>query len=107
MMQAALPEPFRDLEPYLDWSLPTERERRDRRLASSMDEIEAFHSVMSERLEEIVVYLNQYPYAELPADAARLCDMSLALIEVSNLVEMYKNPAIMSAMDPNRFLSYE
>ena len=103
----ALPEPFCDLEPYLAWSLPTERERMVRRLATPMDEVIDFHGEMSKRLEDIIVYLNQYPYAEMPEDARRLCDMALSLVEVCNLVEMYKNPDALNMVDAERFLPYE
>lgn len=107
MSEAALPAAFRELEPYLDWALRTEQERRARRVASSMSDILTFHSAMSLHLEAIIVHLNQYPYPELPADAERLFHLSLSLVEVANLVEMYKRPEIMNVMDPQRFRSYE
>ena len=62
---------------------------------------------MSKRLEDIIVYLNQYPYAEMPEDAQRLCDMALSLVEVSNLVEMYKNLDLMNMVDADRFRPVE
>ncbi len=40
---ATLPPAFADLEPYAAWSLPTERERFAKRLASSMEELESFY----------------------------------------------------------------
>ena len=107
MTGPALPEPFSDLEPYLPWSLPTERERMVRRKTIAMDEIIDFHGEMSKRLEDIIVYLNQYPYAEMPEDAQRLCDMALSLVEVSNLVEMYKNLDLMNMVDADRFRPVE
>lgn len=107
MTNMALPEPFQDLLPYIGWALSTERERRARRIASSMDEILAFHGAMLARLEEIIHYLNQYPYQDLPEDAVSLCNMGLSHVEISNLVEMYKSPDVMNVMDPERFLPYE
>ncbi len=104
---ATLPEPFRDLDPYMAWSLPTERERIARRIATPMDEIIEFHGVLSKRLEEIVEYLNQYPYSEMPADAQCLCDMALSLVEVSMLVEMYKNPDNLNMIEADRFVAYQ
>ena len=104
---ATLPEAFCDLEPYLEWSLPTERERIARRVATPMDEIIEFHGVMSKRLEEVIVYLNQYPYTEMPADAQCLCDMALSLVEVSMLVEMYKDPDKLKMVDAHRFVAYQ
>ena len=37
---AGLPAEFASLEPHLGWALETERERLDRKLASSADEIQ-------------------------------------------------------------------
>ncbi len=102
-----LPQTFRELEPYLDWALPTERERVAKRVASPMHEITEFHAAITRRLEEIIVYLNQYPYAELPPDGRRLCDMALSLVEVFPLVEMYKDPANLYMIEASRFVSYE
>lgn len=107
MSANALPGPFQALERYLAWSLPTERERIAKRIATPMEEIIEFHGAMSERLEEIIVYLNQYPYAEMPEDAQRLCNMALSQVEVCNLVEMYKNPALLNMIEPERFVPYE
>lgn len=102
-----LPEPFRDLEPYMDWSLPTESERIARKTKTPMEEIIDFHGVLSKRLEEIVEYLNQYSYGEMPPDAQSLCDMALSLVEVSMLVEMYKNPDNLNMVDADRFVAYQ
>ena len=107
MTMAALPEPFLDLEKYLDWSLPTERERIAKRVGSSLDEVHDFYNAMWGRLEEIIGYLNQYPYAEMPEDARRLCNMALSLVEVCNLVEMYKNPARLNMVEAERFDTYQ
>ena len=102
-----LPEPFRDLEPYIDWSLPTEVERMARKAEVPMEEIIEFHGVLSARLEEIVEYLNQFPYGEMPPDAQSLCDLALSLVEVSMLVEMYKNPDNLNMVDADRFVAYQ
>ena len=67
----------------------------------------AFHGAISARLEAIIVYLNQYAYDGMPEDGQRLCDMALSLVEVSNLVEMYKNPAVLNMVDAERFVAYQ
>ena len=107
MSEPLLPEPFRDLLPYLDWALPHERERKAKRIASTMDQIHAFYDALASRLEAIILFVNQYPYDSMPADARRLADMSLSLIEVCNLVELYKGPDVMDAMEPARFVPHE
>ena len=107
MSTHALPEPFRDLETYIEWSLPTERERIAKRIAMPMDKTIEFHDVMLGRLEAIVQYLNQYRYDEMPAEGQRLCDMALAHVEIAPLVEMYKDPANLYMMDAERFVAYQ
>jgi hypothetical protein len=107
MSTSQLPEAFRDLEPYIAWSLSSERERIAKRIATPMDDIIEFHGKISARLEAIIIYLNQYPYSQMPEDGQRLCDMALSLVEISNLVEMYKNPAVLNMIEPERFVPYE
>ena len=107
MTPEVLPAAFRELERYLGWALPSERERMAKRVASPMKEIIEFHSAMSKRLEEIIDYLNQFPYAELGPDARLLCDMALSLVEVSSLVEMYKDPANLYMVEASRFVPIE
>ena len=107
MSKHALPKGFRKLEPFLDWSLATETERIAKRVAAPMDEIIEFHAAMSQQREEIIVFLNQYPYDELPENGQRLCDMALSLVEVAPLVEMYKDPANLNIVDPDRFVAYQ
>ena len=106
MNAQSLPKAFHDLETYLAWSLPTERERIAKRIATPMEEIIDFHGAISKRLEDIIVCLNQYPYAEMPDDTQRLCDMALSLVEISSLVEMYKDPSRLNMVDPERFVAY-
>lgn len=102
-----LPPGFSELEAWIAWALPTERERMEKRVASPMDEIIAFHGAMSARVEEAITYLNQFPYAALAPDARRLCDLALSLVEVSSLVEMYKDPANLYMVEASRFVAIE
>ena len=50
----ALPPAFADLEPFTQWALPTEHERFAKRLASSMDELQAFYDAALPRLDDAV-----------------------------------------------------
>ena len=47
-----LPAEFADLEPFADWALRAERERYAKRLASTMDELQAFYDAAFPRLED-------------------------------------------------------
>jgi primase-polymerase (primpol)-like protein len=42
MPDASLPEAFRDLEQWSAWALETEKERSDKRQASTLEDLKAF-----------------------------------------------------------------
>jgi hypothetical protein len=89
-----LPTEFADLEPFAGWALPTERERYAKRLASTMEELQAFYDAAFPRLEDAMTYLDQFPYSELPEDATRLLWLFSALVTVSFPVEVWKQPRV-------------
>jgi hypothetical protein len=99
-----LPDDFADLEQFIAWSLPTERERNAKRQASSMDEITKFYETLVPRTERILEYLDRFELGKLPAQEQRLLDLTLALAEIANAVELYKNPAVIDGFDPRRLI---
>ncbi len=90
----ALPPEFADLEPYAEWSLPTERERFAKRLASSMDELQTFYDVTFPRLDDAVAYLDQFDLNALPDDAKHLLWLYYSLMNVSFPVEVWRQPRV-------------
>ena len=68
-MPNAFPADFAELEPFADWALPTERERYAKRIASTMDELQAFYDAAFPRLEDATKYLEQFALDALPDDA--------------------------------------
>lgn len=84
-----LPGAFGDLAPYLDWALPTERARRIKRGASSMDELNAFYAAMVARMEDVLSFLGEFPPENPPADVERLFFMAASLAEIAPAIEMY------------------
>ena len=66
-LSGTLPAEFADLEPFAGLGLPSERERYAKRIASSMDELQAFYDAAFPRLEAAIAYLDQFPLD----DAAR------------------------------------
>ena len=101
----ALPESFADLAPWLGWALEPERARTAKRVASSMDEIRAFYDALLPRLEAMIRHLEDFREGEMPAPERRLYLIALSLVEVANLVELYKRPEAVEACDPLRYLS--
>jgi hypothetical protein len=89
-----LPPAFADLEPYAKWGLPTERERYAERLASTMDELQAFYHAAFPRLDDAMAYLEQFDLKALPEDAKRLLWVFSALVTVSFPVEVWGQPKV-------------
>ena len=91
-MPCCLPE-FSDLEPFVeDWCLDSEPERYAKRLASTMDEMQAFYDAVFPRAEAAIAYLEKFPLHELPDDALRLLQLLYSLILVSFPVEIWRQP---------------
>jgi len=99
-----LPTAFASLEPHLGWALESERERLDRKLASSADEIRSFYDAMMRQINEVLDHLDGNWGEEMSAPDRRLQLLLLSLVEVSTLVELYglRKPA--NACDQRRFV---
>jgi hypothetical protein len=94
-MTALLPPGFADLEPFAaTWCLPTERLRYDRRLASTIADMEAFYDAVVPRAEEAMTYLEGLPFDALPDDAANLLHLLYSMIQVSFPVEVWHQPKV-------------
>jgi hypothetical protein len=95
MADALLPSQFSDLEPFAKaWCLASEPERYAKRLASTMDEMQAFYDAIFPRAEEAIVYLEKFSLQDLPDDAHRLLQLLYSLILVSFAVEIWRQPYI-------------
>jgi hypothetical protein len=95
MAEPLLPPEFSDLEPWVaDWCLDSEPERYAKRLASTMDEIQAFYDAVYPRAEQAIRYLDGFPLGDLPEDAFRLLKLLYSLIIMSFPVEIWKQPYI-------------
>ena len=89
-----LPEAFADLEPYAEWSLATEAERYAKRLASSMDELQAFYDAAFPHLEAALAHLDALPFDDLPEDATRLLWLCYSLVNASFPVEVWRQARV-------------
>ncbi len=95
MADNLLPPEFADLERWVaEWCLDSEPERYAKRLASTMDEIQAFYDAIMPRAEDAIVYLEKLPLDDLPEDAHRLLKLLYSLILMSFPVEIWKQPYI-------------
>jgi hypothetical protein len=93
-MSTSFPAEFADLEPFSGWALEFERERYAKRLASSMDELQAFYDVAFPRLDDAASYLEQFELPALPDDAKRLLWLCYSLVNVSFPVEVWRQPRV-------------
>ena len=93
-MSTVLPTDFADLEPFADWALETEAERYAKRLASSMDELQAFYDVAFPRLPDAMAYLDALDLQALPEDATRLLWLCYSLVNASFPVEVWRQPRV-------------
>jgi hypothetical protein len=92
---ATLPAEFADLEPFAAvWCLATEPERFDRRLATSMVDMQAFYDAVTPRAEAAMTYLDQYALDALPPEAMNLLYLLYSMIMVSFPVECWRQPRI-------------
>jgi hypothetical protein len=89
-----LPAEFADLEPFADWSLETEAERYEKRLASSMDELQAFYDGAFPRLGDALAYLDQFDLTALTGEAKALLWLCYSLVNASFPVEVWRQPRV-------------
>jgi hypothetical protein len=95
-----LPGEFAELEPFAgDWCLATEAERYAKRLASSMQQMQAFYDAFFPRLEEAIEHCDSFPLDELPDDVLHLLQLVYSLIMVSMSVEIFHQPKAVDAAD--------
>jgi hypothetical protein len=89
-----LPGAFADLAPFSDWVLETWRERYEKRLASTMAEMQAFYDAMMPRLGEILDHCDKHDLDDLPDDVRNLLLLTFALCEASFPVEAWRQPRV-------------
>lgn len=91
---ALLPAAFGELESFIEWAIPTEKERYLKRMSSSMEQLQAFYDVIAPRAEEARDYLDKFDLAEMPLDAQRLMWLLFSLMIVSFAVEVFQQPLV-------------
>jgi hypothetical protein len=89
-----LPAQFEDLETFSDWILPTEAERYAKRIASSMDELEAFYDAAFVKLEDGAEYLKSVELDGIADEDRNLLWLFASLVTVSFPVEVWRQPRV-------------
>jgi hypothetical protein len=93
-MPTHLPAEFAELEPFADWAVPTERARYEKRVASTMDELQAFYDAAFPRIDDAIAYFTNRPVDALPAEGQRLLWLYCALMTASFPVEVWRQPRV-------------
>ena len=91
---ALLPAEFADLAAFEDWMLDTWRARYEKRLASSIDEMQALYDAMFPRLQQILDHCDAHPLDDLPDDVRNLMLLVFSLCEASLPVEAWRQPRV-------------
>lgn len=96
MPAVELPPEFRDLQRFAEhWALPTGPERYQRRLDSTMAEIQSFYDAIVERGESALAYLEQFTdLDDMPDEARHLMWLLASFSTISFCVDVFKQPAI-------------
>ena len=96
--EPSLPPQFAELEPFAPkWCLATGEERFAERMASTMDEMQAFYDVAFPRIEEALAYCDTFPLDALPGDARRLLEILHSTIVVAMCVEIWHQPRVIDS----------
>ena len=105
MSTPALPRQFSALEPFAsEWALQTEKERHDHLVSRSVDQLRPFYDAMLPRMDEITLYLNEFPLDAMPADAQRLFDLGMTFMECAHPIDLrWKTTDIEDKFPAHRF----
>jgi hypothetical protein len=89
-----LPPAFAELDRFIEWAIPTERDRYLKRLSSSMAELQEFYDAVVLRADDARKYLDEFDYPDLPPDALRLLWMLFSLIVISYATDVFGQPRV-------------
>ena len=91
MSPALLPGEFAELEPFAStWCLTSEPERWSQRLASTMDQLQAFYDACFPLVDAAIDHCDRYDLHDLPPDVERLLQLLLSFALVSYPVEVWR-----------------
>ncbi|KOU58891.1 hypothetical protein ADK57_34820 [Streptomyces sp. MMG1533] len=93
-MGTVFPPEFAALEPFADWAVPTEKARYAKRIASTMDELDAFYNTAFPLLESGTDYLQQVSMDGISEPDKRLLWAFCALVTVAFPVEAWRQPKV-------------
>lgn len=103
-MSEKLPQPFRELEKWLDWSLAEEGQRYAKRAGSTLDDLRAFSAAMTPFMHDIIGHLSGIPWGTaLGEEDENLYRMGLSYMEVAVPLDLgWKSPVAVDSFEVER-----
>jgi hypothetical protein len=100
VVDVMLPSAFAELEPFAPvWCLATERQRWDKRIGSTMPQMQEFYDAFFPRLEEAIDYCDKFSLDDLPEDALNLLHLIYSLVMIAMSIEIMHQPAPVDSSD--------
>lgn len=93
-MANVFPPEFAELERFADWAIHGETNRYEKRIASTMEELQTFYDAATKRVDEVTAYLERHAVHDLPDEGRRLLWLYCALITVSFPIEAWRQPRV-------------
>ncbi|MEU6540136.1 hypothetical protein [Streptomyces sp. NPDC047000] len=93
-MAGTFPEGFEALDPFADWAIPTEKARYAKRIASTMDELDAFYEVAFPLLKSGAARLREISMDDISEPDKRLLWLFCSLVTVAFSVEAWRQPKV-------------
>ena len=91
---ATLPSAFAELETFADWALPSEKDRYAKRIASSMDELQAFYDAAFPKLEDSTEYLKNMSLDGISDEDRNLLWLFSSLVTGAFPVEVWRQARV-------------
>jgi hypothetical protein len=100
MPDPRLPTAFAELEPFAaTWCLATGEQRWIQRMASTMEEMQAFYDASFPRIQESLAYCDRFPLDDLPDTARHLLELVHSTTLVAMCVEIWHQPRVIDGAD--------
>lgn len=93
-MTNVFPAEFAALEPFADWAIHSERARYAKRIASTMEELQAFYDTAFPLLESGTAYLEKISLDGISEEDKRLLWLFCSLVTVAFPVEAWRQPRV-------------
>jgi hypothetical protein len=95
---ATFPQEFAALEPFAHWAVRGERASYEKRVNSTMEELQAFYDAAFPVLDQARAHLERVPYDQKMSDEDKhLMWLFCALCTVSFPVEVWRQPRVPDA----------